>query len=201
MAWRGSSSHASFGSRICQTTHRAPSVGSIHPQRSRGSDRLQPGASPARLIGWELRRIWCPWDSSWDAAIRRVTGRTPLIANSPSWCEANCSRGLDGHSPPAQDRARSPKPAPTDRTYSNAYDNYHGDSGQEYYKMFYLNFLASALTTDLRVGVSMGEWETVITLTLQTFPRFQAAWSSRLSVASICFFAAHVALTVRVSTP
>ena len=50
-------SHVSFGSRICRTTHRAPSVGSIHPQRSPWFGWIPAlGLALAHHRGWQLRR-------------------------------------------------------------------------------------------------------------------------------------------------
>lgn len=54
--------------------------------------------------------------------------------------------------------ARPSKPAGTDRADTYPYPNIV----PHYYKMFSQVFAGSAQTTDMRIGVSMGEWETVI---------------------------------------
>ena len=59
--WRGrEGTHMSRSLANCQPTHRRPSVGSLHPQRSRGSGSSSLGLALASLIGWQLRRIRCP---------------------------------------------------------------------------------------------------------------------------------------------
>ena len=120
----------------------------------------------------------------------RIIGTMQLIAASPSWSMALSIRAKDGHGTPAQNDADPSQPGATDRTYPYAHGDvgqgyYHGKTGPEYDQMFYQSFLASTLMTDLRVGVSMGAWETVITQKpdrggRQTFTRDGEQWTATL---------------------
>ncbi len=128
------------------------------------SDTTWPWRTVMTGLGW-------PWSASLDGnyvihhaqgprpSRTRVYGRSPLIGGSPSWYAANKTSLADGRGGPARNQARSSQLAATDRAYPYA----DGKVGREYYQMFYVNFLASAPMTDLRVGISMGTWETVLT--------------------------------------
>lgn len=89
----------------------------------------------------------------------RFTGGSDLVAGSPSWHAAGSTGVVDGSKAPAPVRARSSQPAATDRRYSDDPDS----TSPPCYEMIYTSFLTSASTTTLRVGVSMGAWETVVT--------------------------------------
>ena len=116
----------------------------------RGSLSLVPGAlayadAGHMVYGLPARARWLP---------ARPCGRLP--ASTTLWMLKVCD---------TLNNARPSQPAATDRANAYARGYARGNTVPNYYKMFTKALQASAPTTDLRVGVSMGAWETVITRT------------------------------------
>jgi len=103
---------------------------------------------------------WVSGSRNWVAGSGRRQSNpcSDPVAGSCSWEATSVYDVLDAHGALTLNNARSSQPAATDRADTYA----HGNIVPNYYKMFSGVFGGFAQSTDLRVGVSMGKWETVI---------------------------------------
>jgi hypothetical protein len=85
------------------------------------------------------------------------TGAPLWDAGTHLWAATDVYDVVDADGELTLNNACPPQPAATDRA-----DTYAQHIVPYYYKMFAEIFTGSARTTDLRVGVSMGAWETVV---------------------------------------
>jgi hypothetical protein len=124
------------------------------------------------------------------------TGAPQWNAGTHLWEVTAVWDGVDGRGVPTPPSEAHPsQPAPKDRAGTYA----ERDAIPDHYSMFAAVLATSAATTDLRIGVSMGEWQTVISWKpdsggTSSFNRDEREWTVTFSRAKTVHSATEVAL-------
>lgn len=129
------------------------------------------------------------------------TGAPSWNAGTHLWEETTVYDVLDAYGKRTLDHARVSQPADADGENLYAYPS---AGASHYYKMFTTEFAGPARATDLRIGVSMGEWETVIrwnpdSAGTSSFRRDGREWTVTFSKASEANRASTEATTTKVT--
>ena len=99
-----------------------------------------------------------------------------MPARTLLWVATSSYDGLEVQAAPARSNARPSQAAAADQ----ATTYYTRDNiAPPFYRMFAAIFMGSAQTTDLRVGINMGAWETVITRKPDSAGRSSFNWEGR----------------------
>jgi hypothetical protein len=131
------------------------------PPSAVGTRSWLSGSGPKKRTGDNSSRDPVPGSQMWEATdgYDVVDAHGLRATNIPMSRPAHPDPHVDAHAAPATNIARSSKPTAPDRAETSSR---YGKTTPYYYKMYIATLRPSALTTDLKVGTSMGAWETVI---------------------------------------